>query len=100
MEDKKYVVFKKDEWDAFLTQFMRSAPVGLYTPQPVGDAHVIREQDAFAPGVLFTYGAAVQTAIEVIEDAGNEVPTHMFHVRDHFFMAANSSAMRPRKMPD
>lgn len=98
--DRKYVVFKEDEWDAYKAEFERSAPVNLRLPNPVRDAHVIREQDVFAPGVLATYAGAVQTAIEVIEQQGAEVPHYLFEARDHFFMASNSSAMRPRKLPD
>lgn len=98
--NRKYVVFKEEDWEKYLVEFERSAPVSMSLPKQVKDAHVIREQDVFAPGVLATYAGAVQTAIEVIEDQGAEVPHHLFEARDHFFMAANSSAMRPRKLPD
>lgn len=99
MKDK-YIVFKREEWDELVRKDLRFAQWGTVERLSIEDAHVIREQDLFAPGVLATYAGAVQTAIEVIEDAGVTVPTHMFHVRDHFFMASNNSAMRPRKIPD
>lgn len=108
--DSKYVVFKREELFQMLGQFL---PTGNVDCAPVadrmikavneialGDAHVIRERDVFAPGVLATYASAVQTAIEVISETGVEVPAHMFQLRDHFFMASNSSAMRPRHLPD
>lgn len=94
-EGGKYIVFKRSDWE-----YHKSLPGCMPESMAIMDAHVIREQDMFAPAVLATYASAVQTAIEVIEEAGAAVPGYLFSVRDHFFMAANSSSQLSRKLPD
>lgn len=93
---EKYVVFKKEEFDNYFQD--TRVHYGLV---PLKDAHVIREQDIFAAPVLSTYASSVQTAIEILQHAGQVPPDYLYKARDHFFEAARSAEANTTKgFPD
>lgn len=58
MEDSKYVVFKRKDWNDFLS-LLAVDENEQYAPPSVQDAVVIRRQDEFAPPALDAYANAI-----------------------------------------
>lgn len=111
----KYVVLKISDW-LDNRQILNAAADDPHHPDPSGavnkvikdldaarldDAVVIRQQDIFAAGVLFTYAGAVQTAIEVLGQQNIPVPDELQDLRDRFFEFASAAEASPiKKFPD
>ena len=94
--DDKYLVFKRDE---FIERHGTSKVV-----EALDDAVVIRTRDIFAPGVLHTYSAAVQTAIEVIQGTDAQLSslwiTDLEKVRDYFHdRAVEADEVQTKRFP-
>jgi hypothetical protein len=75
MDDEKYVVFKKSEWDE-----AGEADV-LDALEPLSDAVVIRTQDAFAAAGLSAYWHIILLYTERLN--GHMTP-ELIEVRDYF----------------
>lgn len=115
MEDGKYVVFKIGDWldqRAVINKVSNEDVTGAPTKALDGalmaldaarldDAVVIRLQDLFAAGVLFTYAGAVQSAIEIMAAHNIAPPEDLLKTRDHFFELASAAESSPiKKLPD
>lgn len=100
MIDKKYVVFKRldfEEWYAEL-------PEADYPPF-IEDAVVIRRQDVFAPPALDAYGNAILCVVEAMKtDERPEIVDtvdRLQGIADYFHSQANLAwQIRDRKLPD
>lgn len=93
MENEKYVVFKREEWEN------RRGHI----PAEVSDAVVIRMQDMFAPSAFFAYAQSISTTIEIVEELGfpSEVFTKRMRATADYFMQAGEEAQKlQRKIPD
>lgn len=95
INDHKYVVFKRKDWDSY----MNGGPL----PQILTDATVIRGQDVFAPPALDAYSNAILCTVEALtlKDA-IETPlvTNLRKVSEYFHERAVDSWNTNRKFPD
>lgn len=111
MENDKYVVFKREDWQAIKASLDRSVGGGPYEQgqiAPLDDAVVIRRQDIFAGPGLFAYANAIQTAIDLLKTEQNDAT--WFHpsderrleeLRDFFWeQAMMASHEEVKKIPD
>jgi hypothetical protein len=105
MENDKYVVFKRGEFDGIHSLELKE---GAKLPKPLEDAVVIRRQDIFAGPGLFSYANAIQTAIDLIGAPGelgtvsalNEL-AKLEELRDFFWEQAMMASHEPnKKVPD
>lgn len=96
MRNEKYIVFKRDEWDA--------APhrIDVSEPKEIEDAVVIRRQDAFAPPALDAYANAITVALELMTYAITqcEQSEQLKDIADYFHQQAKMSWEANRKIPD
>ncbi len=93
MEDDKYVVFKKEDWDtAYVAGDMR----------PLDDAVVIRRQDIFAAPAFFEYAGQIRTTIEIMKQEGCwfEQNHHLEDIADYFMQQGEEAMRSERKLPD
>ena len=90
MDDQKYVVIKRSEWEQ-----LRLDTGSVRMPDPLDDAVVIRTKDIFAGPVLETYAGAVQTAIEVIQGTSSDLARSWIEdleaIRDYFHERAQEA---------
>lgn len=119
MEDNKYVVFKIGDWldQRQVINGVSNLPLNEEPAEDpratldkalkaldaarLDDAVVIRLQDLFAAGVLFTYAGAVQSAIEIMAAHNIAPPEDLLATRDHFFELASAAEASPiKKLPD
>lgn len=93
VQDEKYVVFKRDDWENFKrnTIFDYHPQATHGEPDPIEDATVLRPNDIFTPVALHAYVGAVQSAIEVHEVAGRPVPQALYDARDYFLDRAEEA---------
>lgn len=106
----KYIVFKADEWDAFLSEALGDdRPSGLpvqlafnHLPPPVDDAEVFRLQDQVAAPVFYAASAMYRSFVEVAGDhISEDRADYLDQVSQHFFEAAERSSKLPgHKLPD
>ena len=112
---KEYIVFKLADWldqrqainkvsneptQAHPGKALDAALAALDEAR-LDDAVVIRLQDLFAAGVLYTYAGAVQSAIEIMAAHNIPAPTDLTITRDHFFELASAAEAAPiKKLPD
>lgn len=101
MRNDKYVVFKRKDWDEYLSGG------GDDIPNLLEDAVVIRPQDIFAAPGLFAYASAIQTAIDLnyLQNGSKSmlpVPVSKLEdLRDFFFEQAQFAQEYPsKKFPD
>lgn len=93
MQDDKYIVFKKDEWDKM---YGTPAP---HQVQPINDAVVIRRQDKFAAPALHTYASVLSAAAEVCPIT--DLRINLQRVADYFHeQAMLATEARFKKFPD
>jgi hypothetical protein len=95
-QNEKYVVFKRDEWDA--------APhrIDVSEPKEVEDAVVIRRQDVFAPPALDSYANAITVALELTVHGVSQSKRskQLRHIADYFHQQAELAWNTERKIPD
>lgn len=98
MEDAKYVVFKRDEFEEWSD--------GRYDflPGRVCDAVVIRRQDMFAASALDTYADSISVAISVMRlcrdgEVGEQVK-RLQGIADYFREQAYAARDTFTKIPD
>ena len=99
----KYVVFKVEEWDAFIGFLnLQYSAILPRLPDAVPDAEVFRHQDLATAPVLYT-AASVYRSLQEVAD-GHITPLqqrYLASVADHFFEAAEKASGLPgRKLPD
>ena len=102
---EKYVVFKVDDWDAFIRELSaRQEAVDLLThfPEPVPDAEVFRYQDYVSASIFYSASSTYQTYLELVGHTMTEAQReYMKEVVDHFFEAGEKATGLPqRKLPD
>jgi hypothetical protein len=116
MENDKYVVFKRDEfneWARVMHDAVEEVAEGkelnlrVHLNQiSLQDAVVIRKQDVFAAPGLYGYAASIQTAIEVAQrldpsSLTEEEQWRLEALRDFFFEQGHEAAEHsPKKIPD
>lgn len=64
VKDEKYIVFKRSDWDKFITNL--TAGYSVVTPDRVDDAVVIRTRDIYAGPALHAYAHAAMTTMEFL----------------------------------
>ena len=90
VEDEKYVVFKRKEWEDQIDD-----------PEPIADAVVIRRQDIFACAAFHTYSNQILSVIETMRELGAEPPEHLMGIADYFHeQALRAEKSGARKVPD
>jgi len=93
----KYVVFKKDDFDALMDE----SPEADFWGCQLDDAVVIRLQDVFAQSALFAYASAIRTTIEILEAMGMDAPAQMSETADYFMRMGEKAGKHPiKKVPD
>jgi hypothetical protein len=105
LDNDKYVVFKKQEFDAWWgeTREDMNQRLGHFALE---DAVVIRLQDVFAGPGLYAYANAIQTAIDLQDmegcgDLGPERTEQLLQLRDFFAAMAQLAVDRSdKKIPD
>ena len=96
MEDEKYVVFKREDWDRYVAD--RDAGRSGSLPY-VPDAVVIRTQDIFAGPALDMYASAVALAAKLIPKSSSAY-FQLMHVADYFHTRAEEARDQEGKIPD
>ena len=117
IRDEKYIVFKRDDWEAFLGEDL-PAVEDLSVPEPIEDAVVIRRQDLFAASALDAYSDSIGVSIDVAESlrsrilaaAKGRAPDEVRHlddalkrlrgIRDYFKAQADQARADGGKIPD
>lgn len=111
MEDDKYVVFKREDYEATV-QRERDAQAqrGGYNTiaalgAPLDDAVVIRTHDSFATSGLYGYAHTIQTSLELAGTSLTPEVRHALEVsRDYFYTRAQEAEQFLRsgrsKLPD
>lgn len=93
MDDHKYVVFKREEYEQGLRDEI-PAP-------PLTDAVVIRTKDRFAGTALRTYADTVSNSVELFIEAGIAVPEGLVEIRDYFYAKSDDAYSSPvKRIPD
>jgi hypothetical protein len=105
-KDEKYVVFKREEWNAFLGECTDALPAGhgVIDPDAIEDAVVIRRQDVFAPPALDAYANAILIAVEALKKAGDlellQRADTLVTIADYFHQQATAAWLSHREFPD
>lgn len=96
----KYVVFKREEWEACAK--IHPTLNSVYSIFAIPDAEVIRHQDITAEGVFLHYATQLQSLSAVLERVGIEGETRkLIGIADHFISAAEQARNHEnRKLPD
>lgn len=103
MQDDKYVVFKRQDWERYTQRRDIGTPDYL---KPVPDAVVIRCQDVFAPPALDAYGNAILCVIEAHHSVPALVDNNINRLKqlqdiaDYFHRRATEAWQMHRKLPD
>ena len=110
IDNHKYVVMKRYNWDLFLAGLEHLGVSESQLPRLIDDAVIIRRQDVFAPPALAAYANAIQTALAIHVDSGSYVPgvdeepesvKHLKEIADYFHEQSELAyADSARKIPD
>ncbi len=104
MEDTKYVVFKREEFERWITLYLRHSNIRRPMPKPVPDATVIRGQDVFAAPALHAYANAMAVALAIIKGSPttpDELRERLTKTADYFHgRAVEAETTDYRKLPD
>ena len=113
MKDSKYLVWKRDEMEKWMSENPTPS-----LPTPVPDAVVIRRQDVFAPPALDAYANAIQCVVETLEKVKRgaevrdekpdrpmdytpgEIIDRLRDIADYFHEQATVAWKSDRKLPD
>lgn len=103
--DRKYIVFKREEFMQWLGLVSTQSPKLLKAPLlaedasdiSLPDAVVIRRQDLFASPALATYSACIAIALRTAEP---EVKAQLQQVADYFQRQSELAADEGWKLPD
>ena len=103
--DEKYIVFKREQLDKWLKDFVPDSVVQAeLLADEIPDSVVIRKQDIFAGPALHAYASSISTAIEILEVYGESFDTSKLRLEDirtYFFEQANDADnIRSKKVPD
>jgi len=109
MEEEKYVVFKKDEWEAHLLAIRQIndplMPRDLPPlPEQVEDAVVLRLQDVFTRPALYAYANGIQNAVDILMGFGGDLMAEeckrLITIADRIIDIVNADENRQTKLPD
>lgn len=97
MEDNKYVVFKREDWDK--AEGQEDWP---WWENLVTDAVVIRRQDIFSAPALDAYANSIRAALAVLEHDGGPsvISGQLQDIADYFSEQAAKAWIEQRKLPD
>lgn len=93
VEDEKYIVFKREDFDPWLES------MDCDCPEVVRDGVVIRTRDIFAGPALDMYAAAVALAAKLVPKTSSAY-YQLVHVADYFHDRANEARDQEGKIPD
>lgn len=100
VEDDKYVVFKRDEFNEWLDGDRKDRDL----PRYLDDAVVIRRQDVFAAPALDAYANCISAAVQVMKLGGTEYSNgqarRLQNVADYFQAQAEAAREVLPKIPD
>lgn len=102
MQNEKYVVFKRDEWERWVKE-SGSRAITITSPDEVEDAVVIRRQDVFAPPALDAYANAITVSLCLAhEDSpySRRELSRLQDIADYFHEQAQLAWETDRKIPD
>lgn len=104
MKDEKYVVFKRAEFDEFVSthrEVFEVADPWLF-PNALEDAVVIRTQDLFAASGLYAYAHTIMTHIGLMDKTatGYARAGRLREIADYFFDRAREAEETVGKIPD
>lgn len=103
-EDRKYVVFKRDEFYKMVGSWFGTKHVSLAKiaeecdRERIRDAVVIRRQDYFASPALATYASMIAIVLHLIPDGDRK--DELLRVADYFDHQAALAAEEGWKIPD
>lgn len=104
---KKYVVFKKDEWDEAMASYLKRQQAQGYPvplPDEVEDAVVMRRQDVFAAPAFRVYAnsmaAAMVVAAKLVAPGLHLQSETLSQIARYFQEQAELSELENRKVPD
>lgn len=105
MTDRKYVVFKAEDWDEVIAKDPDLS--GLYQTMlkkieryAIDDAVVIRRQDAFASAALHTYANSMMISAKTIGELAPSTRDRLLSIADYFHEQAVLSDDSTHKLPD
>lgn len=92
MDDQKYVVFKRTDWENFKadTEFNYHPQATSGEPDPIEDAVVIRTRDVYAGPALHAYAHAAITTLEFLP-ADNPIREDIKKVIEYFIEKASDA---------
>lgn len=111
IRDEKYLVFRRDEMDQWVTDTLAGLSPGE-PPKEIQDAVVVRRQDIFAPAVLFGYASQVLGVTDIIGELVveieeketarelHEMRQELLKVWDYFNTQGQEAMAQRRKLPD
>jgi len=101
VSDDKYIVFKKEEFDAWFDWLTENITDTFVAPDELEDAVVIRTQDLFAGPALHAYASSIAVVIEVLRQFGHvEQADSLVDVSDYLFQRAEEADAIHGKLPD
>jgi len=116
VEDEKYIVFKNEDFDKFLTELSFISSAGMGTSERINqrvldilidDAVVIRRQDVFSPPAFDAYANSIMVTIEALKARGithdgnsPSVVDRLGSIADYFHAQAAMAWETDRKIPD
>lgn len=108
INNDKYVVFRKSEFDRMMQALHLEAPASVVNHirgQALDDAIVIRKKDTFAPTALYAYATGVLSAIEIMENTHSVIPDpgtldHLRDLADFFASQADDARQLHGRIPD
>jgi hypothetical protein len=101
IDPDKYITFKRDDWDDFVTNSTDIAPgagENFAQLRSLPDAVVIRRQDLFAGPALHAYSASIAIASKLNSDP--ELTKSLRNVADYFHEQAVLADAEGWKLPD
>ena len=105
MQDDKYIVFKREDFDDFLIAMKGKLTPGVGAAMDdllvstIKDAVVIRKQDAFAGPALEVYSASARLALQFML-YGDPRREHVVKIADYFQHASEDAYDTLSKVPD
>lgn len=102
VDPKKYITFKRDEFQAHVHTVWLSMPerTPLKWPDEIEDAVVIRTQDVFAGPAFHTYAASIGLVARMLAFTHPEKAQQQQDIADYFHARAEEADEGLRKLPD
>lgn len=107
MFDSKYIVFKREDWEAFAKDWKRTKEEDkrvFAQDMSLQDTVVIRLKDSFAGAALHTYANSISLTARLLRDLMPSTRKRLQDVADYFHEAAvradEIAAADEDKLPD